>query len=115
MNAHLLDRHVDDEEVRIRSIEFNQNWMLFAHSKLVGAKAVRLKNVLDYVGKTSDFGLAERVGKEVRSEILNFADYLIKHRFESIEDLQVIMGPLTLKVGVFPIDILGGKRYLSFR
>lgn len=86
IQAHLLDQPADDEEVVIRLVEPNQNWMLLAHSKQVVAKAVRLKNVLDQVRKTGDFGLAERAKKEVYRTILEFADYLIKHRLDNVED-----------------------------
>ena len=87
INDHLLDKPVDDEEVIIRIVEPNQNWMLLAHSKRVVAKAVRLEDVLVQVRKTGDFGQAERAEKEMSKAILEFADYLIKHRFEDMEDL----------------------------
>ena len=80
------NEYVDDEEVIIRSEEPNQNWMLLAHSKLVVAKAVRLKYVLDHISETGDFSLAERAEKEVRRAIMRFADYLVKHRLEDVED-----------------------------
>ena len=86
IGTHLLDKPVDDEEVVIRLVEPNQNWMLLAHSKQVVAKAVRLKNILDQVLKTGDLSLAERAEKEMRRAILRFADYLIKHRFEDTEN-----------------------------
>jgi len=85
VDAHLL-QYASDEEVIIRSMEPNQNWMLLAHSRQVVAKAVRLRNVLDQVRKTGDFDLAEREEKELRKAILEFADYLVQHRFEEMED-----------------------------
>ena len=60
--------------------------MLLAHSKQVVAKAVRLKDILNQVRKTGDFGLAERAEKDLRRATLQFADYLMRHRFEDIED-----------------------------
>lgn len=89
IGTHLLDKPVDDEEVVIRLVEPNQNWMLLAHSKQVVAKAVRLKNVLDQVRKTGDFGLAERAEKEWRRVALRFADYLIKHRLDDSSESPV--------------------------
>jgi len=86
IDAHLLNKYVDDEEIIIRLVEPNQNWMLLAHSKQVIAKAVRLKRTLDQVRRTGDFGLAERAEKELSRAILTFADYLIKHRFKDKED-----------------------------
>ena len=86
INDHLLDKPVDDEEVIIRIVEPNQNWMLLKHCKRVVAKAVRLEDVLVQVRKTGDFSLAKRAEKEMSKAILEFADYLIKHRFEDMED-----------------------------
>lgn len=82
IDEHLLNNYVGDEEIIIRLVEPNQNWMLLAYSKQVVAKAVRLKKALDQVHKTGDFGPAERAEKEVSRAILRFADYLVKHRFE---------------------------------
>ena len=86
IGTHLLDKPVDDEEVVILLVEPNRNWMMLAHSKQVVAKAVQLMNVLVRVRRTGDFGLAERAEKEWRRVALRFADYLIKHRFEDVED-----------------------------
>ena len=86
INSHLFDKDFGDEEVIIRIVEPNQNWMMLAHSKQVVAQAVRLKDILVQVRKTGDFGLAERAEKEWRRVALRFADYLIKHRFEDVED-----------------------------
>jgi hypothetical protein len=85
LNAHLLGKY-DDEELIIRSVEPNQNWMLLAHSKQVVARAVRLNNFLAQVSKTGDINLLEREEKELHRAILWFADYLVKHRFEDVED-----------------------------
>jgi len=82
IQIHLLDQPVDDEEVIIRLVEPNQNWMLLAHSKQVIAKAVRLKNVMAQVRRTGDFDPLERAEKEMRRAILRFADYLMKHRLD---------------------------------
>ena len=84
--GHLLDKPVEDEEEVIRLVESNQNWMLLAHSKQVVAGASRLNNVLAQVRRTGDFSLAERAEEEWRMDVLKFADYLLKHRFENIED-----------------------------
>lgn len=86
ISTHLLNKHVDDEEVIIRLIEPNQNWMLLDHSKQAIAKTAQLKKALGQVSKTGDFGLVERAEKEMRRAILGFADYLMKHRFDDIED-----------------------------
>lgn len=84
IDSHLLDKDFGDEEVIIRIVEPNQNWMLLAHSKQVLAKVVRLKRALNQVRRTGDFSLAERAEKEMSRAILTFADYLMKHRFENV-------------------------------
>ena len=86
INSHLLDKDFGDEEVIIRIVEPNQNWIMLAHSKQVVAQAVRLKDILVQVRKTGDFSLAERAEKDWRRVAVRVADYLIKHRFEDVED-----------------------------
>ncbi len=85
INDHLLDKPVDDEEVIIRIVEPNQNWMLLKHCKRVETKAARLGRVIGQVRRTGDFNLAERAEKELSNAVLEFVDYLLKHRFEDMD------------------------------
>lgn len=87
IDGHLLRKYVDDEEVIIRIVEPNQNWMLLSQAKKVAAFYIRFKHAMVVAERTGSMDYLDKCKRDLDVAVLRFAEWIYRYRLNDSGEL----------------------------